>query len=92
VIYAVLMNPYPYAAPEGMVHMLMDEKSGTGRGFGLTAPQWQVLKQSPVVEDAVAIDGWSLTVTGHDLPEDVEAAFFTSNGFNFFGLPPPENA
>ena len=32
-------------------------------------------------------DGWSLTVTGHDLPEDVQASYFSSNGFNYFGVP-----
>src|SRR5580704_9179218 len=87
VVYAVLMNPYPYAAPDRMVHMALKDKSGQNRGFGLTAAQWQVLRRSPVVEDATITDGWSLTVTGHDLPEDVEAAYFSSNGFNFFGLP-----
>jgi putative ABC transport system permease protein len=87
VVYAVLMNPYPYAAPDRMVHMALKDKTGRQRGFGLTAAQWQVLRRSPVVEDATITDGWSLTVTGHDLPEDVEAAYFSSNGFNFFGLP-----
>ena len=33
------------------------------------------------------MDG-SLTVTGHDLPEDVQATYFTSNAFNFFGVLP----
>src|SRR5271154_2552582 len=88
VVYAVLMNPYPYAAPDRMVHMRMKDKAGQERGFGLTGAQWQQIRKSPVVEDAFALDDWSLTVTGHDLPEDVEAAYFTSNGFNFFGVPP----
>jgi putative ABC transport system permease protein len=87
VVYAVLMNPYPYAASDRMVHMALKDKSGQTRGFGLTAAQWQVLRKSPVVEDAVITDEWSLTVTGHDLPEDVEAGYFSSNGFNFFGVP-----
>src|SRR5271170_7103234 len=88
VVYAVLMNPYPYAAPDRMVHMRMKDKAGQERGFGLTGAQWQTIRKSPVVEDSFALDDWSLTVTGHDLPEDVEAAYFTSNGFNFFGVPP----
>ncbi len=87
IVWAVLMNPYPYAAPDRMVHMRLKNKAGEDRGFGLTGAQWQVIRKSPVVEDAVAIDGWSLTVTGHDVPEDVEAAYFTSNGFNYFGVP-----
>ena len=34
------------------------------------------------------MDEWSLTLTGHDVPEDVEAIYLTSNGFNFLGVPP----
>ena len=88
VIYAVLMNPYPYAASDRMVHMRLLDPAGRERGFGLTAGQWQLVRNSPVVEDAFAADGWSLTVTGRDLPEDVNADYFTSNAFNFFGVPP----
>jgi putative ABC transport system permease protein len=51
VVYAVLMNPYPYAAPDRMVHMALKDKSGRSRGFGLTAAQWQVLRKSPAVEE-----------------------------------------
>ena len=87
VVYAVLMNPYPYAHPDRMVHMRFVDAAGHQNGFGLTAPQWQQIKKSPVVEDAVMVDGWSLTVTGHDLPEDVQGVYFSSNGFNFFGVP-----
>ena len=87
IVWAVLMNPYPYTAPDRMVHMRLKDKAGQDRGFGLTGAQWQVIRKSPVVEDAIATDGWSLTVTGHDLPEDVEADYFTSNGFNYFGVP-----
>ncbi len=87
VVYAILMNPYPYAAPDRMVHMRLRDKAGHERGFGLTGPQWQQIRKSPVVEDAVAVNDWSLTVTGHDLPEDVQGVYFTSNGFNYFGVP-----
>jgi putative ABC transport system permease protein len=87
VVYAVLLNPYPYAAPDRMVHMRLKDKAGQDSGFGLTAPQWQQIRKSPVVEDAVLIDDWSLTVTGHDLPEDVQGIYMSSNGFNYFGVP-----
>lgn len=88
VVYAVLMNPYPYAASDRMVHMRLLDPAGHENGFGLTGAQWQAIRKSPVVEDAFATDGWSLTVTGRDLPEDVEASYFTSNGFNFMGVRP----
>ena len=88
VVYAVLMNPYPYAAPDRMVHMRLVDSAGRNRGFGLTGAQWQVIRKAPVVEDAFISDDWNLTVTGHDLPEDVNGVYMTSNGFNFMGVPP----
>jgi len=87
VVYAILMDPYPYAAPDRMAHMRLAVPSGEPRGFGLTGWQWQQIRKSPVVEDAVLVDDWSLTVTGSDLPEDVQGVYFSSNGFNYFGVP-----
>ena len=52
VVYAVLMNPYPYAAPDRMVHMRLIDSAGRNNGFGLTGAQWQVIRKAPVVEDA----------------------------------------
>ncbi len=87
VIYAILMNPYPYAASDRMVHMRLLDPAGQEKGFGLTDAQWQAIRKSPAVEDAFASEGWSLTVTGRDLPEDVNATYFTSNAFEFLGVP-----
>ena len=87
VVWAILMDPYPYANPDRMIHLRLVNAAGKERGFGLTAPQWQELRKSPVVEDTFIANGWSLTVTGHDFPEDVEADYFSSNAFNFFGVP-----
>jgi len=88
VIYAILMDPYPYAAPDSMVHMRISDKSRQNMGFGLTASQWQRIRVAPTVEDAFISNDWSLTVTGHDLPEDVQGVYMTSNSFNFMGVPP----
>ena len=88
VVYAVLMNPYPYAASDRMVHMRLRDRSQQEHGFGLTGAQWQEIRKSPVVEDAFMENDWSLTVTGHDLPEDVQGIYLTSNTFNFMGVPP----
>jgi putative ABC transport system permease protein len=88
VIYAILLNPYAYAHSDRMVHMRLKDRSGQDRGFGLTMGQWQEIRKSPVVEDAFLEDGWSLTVTGKDLPEDVAACLMSSNAFEFLGVPP----
>ena len=87
VVYAILMDPYPYRDANRMVHMRLVMPSGELNGFGVTGSQWQVLRKSPVVEDTFLEDDWSLTVTGADLPEDVQGVYFSSNAFNFFGVP-----
>jgi predicted permease len=88
VIYGVLMDPYPYANANRMAHLVVKDKAGEDQYIGITGRQVQELRKSPVLEDVVAFDVWSLTVTGSDLPEDVQATYFTSNAFNFFGVPP----
>jgi predicted permease len=87
VIYAALMNPFPYSAADRIVRLTVKDKSGEDRNVSLNSPQIQQLRQSPAVEDLVAMDDWSMTLTGHDLPENVEAIYLTSNGFNFLGVP-----
>ena len=86
-VWGFLVNTYPYAHNERMVHMRVDTGKGGQNGMGLTAGQWQEIRKSPVVEDAFLADQWSLTVTGSDLPEDVNADYFSSNAFEYFGVP-----
>jgi putative ABC transport system permease protein len=87
VVYAVLLDPYPYANSDRMVHLVAKTKAGEDRWFGLTGPQYQQYRKAQAVESTVAEDGWNLTTTGGDLPEDVNAVYFTGNGFNHFGVP-----
>jgi len=89
VVYAIVVDPYPYANSDRMVHMRLLNPDGSNRGFGLTGSQWQRIRQSPVVEDAFLTDGtWSLTITGSDVPEDVATDYVSSNTFSFMGVPP----
>jgi predicted permease len=87
VVYAILMDPYPYRAPDRMIHMRLAMPDGNLRFVGVTGTQWQQLRKSAVVEDTFLEDDWNLTITGSDLPEDVQAVYLSSNAFNFFGVP-----
>ena len=88
VIYAALMNPFPYPAADRIVRLAVRDKAGEGHWVNLNSPQIQQLRQSPAIESLVAMDGWSMTLTGHDLPEDVEVIYLSANGFTFLGVPP----
>jgi len=88
VVWGVLMNPYPYAAPDRMVHFALS--SATSRGYDqmvTTASQWQEIRKVAAIEDSVLTNSHSITITGGDLPEDLRAGYMSSNGFNFFGVP-----
>jgi len=87
VVYAALIHPYPYAEADRIVRLTVENKGGQDQGVSLNGPQIQQLRQSPAVDSLVAMDYWSLTLTGHDLPENVETVYLTSNGFNFLGVP-----
>jgi hypothetical protein len=87
VTYAVLLDPYPYANSDRMVHLVVKTKSGRDVWLGFTGPQFQKLRETQAVESVVAEDSWNLTTTGGDLPEDVNAVYLTGNGFIHFGVP-----
>jgi len=87
VVYGVLVNPYPYANSDRMVHLTVRDSGGNRRFVDLNGPQLQQLRQARSVESAAAMEGWNLTTTEGDLPEDVQAVYLTSNAFIHFGVP-----
>jgi predicted permease len=87
VVYAVLMNPYPYRNSDRMVHLVLEKKTGGQFFCGLTGSQVQQLRMARSVESVVAEDDWNLTTTDGDVPEDVAGVYLTSNAFEHFGVP-----
>jgi len=87
VVWAVLFDPFPYHAPEQMIHMRLLDSAGQEKGGLLTSTQWEEFRKSPVVEDIAISDDWRLTVTGHDFPEDIQGVYFSANAFNYYDVP-----
>jgi putative ABC transport system permease protein len=87
VVYGVLVNPYPYAHSDRMVHLVVHDTNGNRRYINLNGPQLQQLREATSVESSAAMDGWNLTTTDGDLPEDVQGVYLTSNSFIYFGVP-----
>src|ERR1700726_4902627 len=69
VIYAALMNPYPYPAVDRIVRLTVESKADEN-WINLNGPQIQQVRQLPTVESLLAMDYHALTLTGHDLPEN----------------------
>ncbi len=87
VVYAILMNPYPYRGSNRLVYLNVTDKAGNDRGIGLSAHQLQQIRQLSCIESVVAIEGWNLTTTDEDLPEDVSAIYLTPNATLQLGVP-----
>jgi putative ABC transport system permease protein len=86
-IYSVLMNPWPYQGADRIGNVALLDKSGDGQGYGLNGLQTRELARAKSLEYVVAFNGWNLTVTGSDVPEDVQALYFTGNVFQMLGVP-----
>lgn len=88
VIYAALINPYPYPAADRIVRLTVNSKAGSDAGVNLTGPQIEQLRYLRSVKSVLAMDYHALTLTGRDLPENVNEIGLISNGFNDLGVPP----
>jgi predicted permease len=87
IIYAVLLNPWPYTGADRISQVSLLDKQGNDTGEGLTGPQIRQLGHAGALEDVLGINEWNLTVTGGDVPEDVQAIYLTGNGLRFLGVP-----
>jgi predicted permease len=88
VVYAVLIEPFPYVAADQIVRISTDDKGHNLRPVSLTGSQLQLVRKATCVKSAVAWLNWELNTTGNDLPEDVKAVFITPNASNYFGVRP----
>ena len=87
VIYAVLIDPFPYPGADRIVELRLVNKSGGDRGSpGLTGPQADLVRQAKSIEDVTLMDWWNLTTTDGDLPEDVKANYISPNAPNHWGM------
>jgi predicted permease len=87
VVYGVLINPFPYVGADRMMQVAIVDSAGRFRYPGMTGAQLDQLRQARSVESVVGEDGWNLTTTDGDIPEDVVASYITPNAPNHWGVP-----
>jgi predicted permease len=87
VIYAVLIDPFPYPGYDRLVELRLKDKAGNDRFSGVNGPQLDQLRKAKSVESIVAMDGWNLTTTDGDVPEDVNAMYLSANDPSHWGIP-----
>src|SRR5579859_7488407 len=86
VIYAVLIDPFPYPGSDRIVELRLVDKAGKDRFAGLSGQQMDQLRQTKSLEDVTAMDWWNLTTTDGDLPEDVQAMYISPNAPSHWGI------
>jgi len=87
VIYAALLDPYPFSAADRIMRVAVRTKAGDVELINLNPDQIRQLRQVPVIESVLAMDYHAMTMTGHDLPENVNVIGLISNGFDDLGVP-----
>jgi hypothetical protein len=86
VIYAVLLDPFPYPDAARMMEIRLQDKAGHDQFAGLNGPEIQQLRKTNSLEDVVGLGGWNLTTTDGDIPEDVRACEISPNAPNHWGM------
>ena len=88
VIYAALISPYPFTAADRIVRLTIQSKAGQEDWANLNGPQIREVRKLPIVESLLAMEYHAMMLTGHDVPENVNAIGLISNGFTDLGVPP----
>ena len=90
IVYAVLIDPYPYTAADriGFAHVFNAKNEDRGDAY-YTLSQYQEMKaNAKSVEAMILADRRSVALTEHGIPEAVNQEFFSPNAFEFFGVAP----
>ncbi len=87
-IYAVLLNPFPYAGADRIMNPVIvnEQTPNDEQWFPLTGPQFEALRQAAPVENLLGFVTERMEITGGDAPEDVDATYLTENAGSFFGV------
>ena len=87
-IYGVLLHPYPFVDIDRLVTLSIRTSSGDLDNAYITGPQLRELMTMRSSDGMAAWERWNMTITGHDLPEDVTAYLQTGDTFPLLGVPP----
>ncbi len=87
VIYAVLIDPFPYVGADRIMEIHLLDNQGNDRVTGYSGPEIDQLRQLTSFESVVAMQGWNLTTTDGDLPDDVRSLSISPESPNHWGVP-----
>src|ERR1700758_1611704 len=68
VVYAILLNPYPYRNNDRMVHVELKDKNGRGPLLIVNRDEAKQLRTASSIEDFFLQNGNTRNLTGADFP------------------------
>jgi predicted permease len=86
VIYAALINPYPFTAADRIMRMSVRTKGGSVDTVNLNPVQIKQLREAAPIEAMLAMDYRAMTMTGRELPENVNVIGLIANGWDDLGM------
>src|SRR5215471_3026542 len=88
VVYGVLMDPYPYKDAKRMVHVQLMDKDGRQMGLVFNnGPELNELRQAKCVDEIFMQGGNTVTMRSDQIPVSVQMGEYTSNLFEYMGVP-----
>lgn len=87
VIYAVLVNPFPYRDANRLTIIHLLDTQGNDSVTGYAGPEIAQLRRLKSFESVVALQQANPTTTDGDLPEDVRCLLISPDYPNHFGVP-----
>jgi predicted permease len=87
VIYGVLIHPFPYTDIDRIANLSIRGPQGNLFDAWFTGPQFRDLQKAHAFESLATWNRRELTLTGHDVPEDVVAFFGIGDTFPTLGVP-----
>ena len=87
VVYAILLNPYPYRNNDRMIHVELKDKNGRGPLLIVNRDEAKQLHTASSIEDFFLQNGNTRNLTGADFPVSVNVGTYSSNLFEFMGVP-----
>jgi predicted permease len=87
VVYAVLIDPFPYPGADRLMELRLVDKAGNDRFMGLNGLQMEQVRQLKSLESVVGMDWWNLTTTDGELPEDIPSMYISPGSPNHWATP-----
>jgi predicted permease len=88
VIYAVLIDPYPYKDADRMVHVELRDRQDKGPLLEVNGTEYRDLRLASCVDDVFLMQVNQEVLTADHFPVSVLAGRFSANLFTFQGVPP----